>query len=147
AEGFFDAIISIDSYHYYGTSDNYLASFAPLVRPGGRIGIVIPALMQEIAGEVPAHLTHKQASGGVFWDPRECFTFHTCAWWRTHWERTGLVEIECADTLADGWKHWLQWERALERYGKSPFPSDAETIEADGGRYLGFVRMVARRPE
>jgi len=146
ADGFFDAIISIDSYHYYGTDDNYLAPFARLVKPGGQIGIVMPALMHDFDGPVPEHLSRKQASGGVFWDPAECFCIHTCAWWEHHWKRSGLVEIERADTLPDGWKHWLQWEKAVAEWGKSPFPHDLETIAEDAGRYLGFSRMVARVP-
>jgi SAM-dependent methyltransferase len=145
ADGFFDAAVSLDSYHYYGTDDNYLGYFVRFVRPGGRIGIVVPALMRDLPEELPDHLTRRQRSGGVFWNPAECFSFHTCAWWEAHWARSGLVEIECADVLPDGWNHWLQWERAIERWGRSPFPSDAEAIEADAGRYLGFVRLVARR--
>jgi len=146
AEGFFDAIVSMDSYHYYGTDDLYLLSFGKLVRPGGRIGIVVPGLMQPIDGPAPAHLTRKQASGGTFWVD-DCWTFHTADWWRTLWDHTALVDVELADTLPDGWRHWLKWDRALDAFGKRLFPSDAETIEADAGRYIGFVRMIARRRE
>jgi cyclopropane fatty-acyl-phospholipid synthase-like methyltransferase len=40
ATGFFDAVISIDAYHYFGTDDLYLGYLADFVRPGGRIGMV-----------------------------------------------------------------------------------------------------------
>ncbi len=145
AEDFFDAIVSLDSYHYYGTSDTYLQYFSRFVKPGGRIGIVVPGLVRDFAGAVPEHLARKQRSGGVFWNPAECGSFHTCDWWERHWTRTGLVEVEVADTLPDGWRHWLQWEKALEGTGKNPFPSDAEALEADQGRTMAFVRLVARR--
>lgn len=145
AAEFFDAIVSVDSYHYYGTDDLYLRTFAQFVRPGGRIGIVVPGLVREFAGEVPAHLVRKQSSGGVFWNPDECFSFHTCEWWRAHWTGSTLVEVERADVLADGWRHWHQWEKALEGTGLNRFPSDAEALAADGGDYLGLVRLVARR--
>ncbi len=145
AEDFFDAIVSFDSYHYYGTSDTYLKYFSRFVKPGGRIGIVVPALMRDFDGPVPEHLARPQRSGGVFWVPAECGSFHTREWWEKHWSRTGLVDLELADTMPDGWRHWLQWERALEGTGKNPFPSDAEALEADAGAYLGFVRLVARR--
>ena len=39
AEGFFDAIVSMDSYQYYGTDDLYLNYFLKFVKPGGQIGI------------------------------------------------------------------------------------------------------------
>lgn len=47
----------------------------------------------------------------------------------------------------DHWRHWRDFERALELAGKSTFPSDAEALDQDGGRYLGFVRLLARRNE
>ena len=38
-------------------------------------------------------------------------------------------------------------EKAIEAAGTGHFPSDVEALEADRGKYLGFVRMVARRKE
>jgi len=144
ADGFFDVGVSVDSYQYYGTDDLYLGYFAKFVRPGGQIGIVVPGLMRDFDGPVPEHLTRRQKSGGIFWT-EECWCFHTADWWRRLWERSSLVDVELADTLPDGWRIWLQHEIAIDAAGTNPFPSDQEVLEADGGRYLGFVRMVARR--
>src|SRR5436190_21080019 len=36
---FFDAIVSIDSFFYYGTDDTYLSTLARFVKPGRQIGI------------------------------------------------------------------------------------------------------------
>lgn len=146
AEGFFDAIVCLDSYHYYGTDDLYLPYITKFVKPGGQIGIVVPALMREFNGPVPEHLVRKQKSGGVFW-VEECWSIHTLAFWQNLWGRSSLIDLELADTLPDGWRLWLQWEKAIEATGIGHFPSDAETLEADGGEYIGFVRMVARRKE
>src|SRR5579872_4718892 len=44
ADGFFDAAVSLDAYHYFGTDDLYLPRFARLVKPGGQIGIVVPGV-------------------------------------------------------------------------------------------------------
>jgi SAM-dependent methyltransferase len=147
ADGFFDAAVSLDSYHYYGTDDLYLKQFVRFVKPGGQLGIVVPGLVQDLPEDLPAYLTRKQRSGGVFWEPTECWSFHTAEWWRRHWEHTGLVHVERADLLPDGWRHWHQFERAIEASGTGRFPSDAEALEADEGRYIGFVRVVARRRE
>ena len=27
---------------------------------------------------------------------------HSAAWWRRHWERTGILDPDLADTLPDG---------------------------------------------
>ena len=53
AQGFFDAVVSVDSYQYYGTDDLYLDYFLKFVKPGGQVGIVVPALMREFDGPVP----------------------------------------------------------------------------------------------
>lgn len=148
AEGFFDALVSIDSYHYYGTSNTYLAYFLKFLRPGGRIGIIVPGLVRDFR-EVPAHLARRQGASPPFWDPEQCGSFHTARWWRRHWESTGLVDIETCALLPDGWRHWLRWEkaRAAAGGGNSGFPSDAAALRADAGRFIGFVRMVARKPD
>lgn len=149
AEGFFDEIVSIDSYHYYGTSDTYLAYFSKFLRPGGRIGVVVPGLVRDLpGGRVPAWLARPRGGSPRFWDPGECRSFHTAAWWKRHWASTGLVEVESCSLLKDGWKHWVRWEDAREAAGggNSRFASEAPALCADRGRFIGFVRMVARKP-
>src|SRR6476619_8122826 len=56
AAEFFDAVVSIDSFFYYGTDDLYLNYIARFVKPGGVIGIAQAGMMREVDGEVPAHL-------------------------------------------------------------------------------------------
>jgi len=145
AEEFFDAIVSVDSYQYYGTDDLYLNYITKLVKQGGRLGIAVPALMRDFDGSVPEHLVRRQSNGGIFW-AQECWTLHTAEWWRHLWRRTDLVDIEVAEAMPDGWRLWLQWEKALhESSAPKHFPSDVETLQEDGGRYLGFARMIGRR--
>ncbi|MCB1155260.1 methyltransferase domain-containing protein, partial [bacterium] len=50
APGYFDAVVSVDAYHYFGTDDLYLSYLAGFVREGGRIAIVVPGLMGEFDG-------------------------------------------------------------------------------------------------
>jgi cyclopropane fatty-acyl-phospholipid synthase-like methyltransferase len=140
ADVFFDAAVSVDAYHYFGTDDLYLRYFARFVKPGGQIGIVVPALVRPLPDGIPAHLE-------PFWDPTECFSFHTLDWWKRHWERTELVDIEVAETISDGWRLWLQWEEARDAAGATKRGSDAQVLRADAGGYLGFVLLVARKRE
>lgn len=144
AEEFFDAIVCVDAYAYFGTDDLYLNYFHKFVRPGGQIGIVVPGLVRDFDGRVPEHLVRRQKSGGVFWGS-DCWSFHTADWWRHHLERTGLVEVEVSDTIVNGCQLWLQFERATVETGTNQFPSDEETLEADGGEYIALVRIVSRR--
>ena len=66
------------------------------------------------------------ASGG----PRICWCLHSAAWWRRHWERTGILDIEVADTLPDGWRFWLDWHRAVAPDNVA----EIQALEADRGR-------------
>jgi hypothetical protein len=137
AEGFFDAITCIDAYIYFGTDDLYLDYLVKFVRPGGQIGIVVPGFMQELDGPLPEHLK-------PFW-AQECWSWHTADWWRNLWQRTGLVRVEDAHSMVDGWRLYLQWKRALSDAGANRWPHDIAVLEADAGRYIGFIRMMGRR--
>jgi cyclopropane fatty-acyl-phospholipid synthase-like methyltransferase len=134
APEFFDAIVAIDSFIYYGTDDLYLNYLARFVKPGGPLGIAGAGLMGEMDGPIPAHLR-------AWWNQDQPWSFHSAAWWARHWGRTGIVDIEVADTLADGWRFWVDWLRLIA-------PDNATEIaalEADSGRHLGYVRVVGRR--
>jgi SAM-dependent methyltransferase len=82
---------------------------------------------------VPNHLR-------AWWEP-SMGCLHSAAWWRRHWDRTGILEIDIADTLADGWQFWRDWQRIV-----SPDNTvEIQAVEADRGSYLGYVRLVGRR--
>ncbi len=146
ADEFFDAIVSLDSYQYYGTDDLYLGSFVKLLKPGGQIGIVVPALVKDFENGIPEHLTRKQANGVSFWEP-DCWCFHTAEWWRYHWAKTGLVKVARAALLPDGWKDWMQYEHACHVTGNLVFPSVEESLGWDGGEYIGLAGVIAVRSE
>ena len=48
ASEFFDAVVCIDSFVYYGTDDLYLNYLARFLKPGGVLGVAGAGLMQEI---------------------------------------------------------------------------------------------------
>lgn len=137
AEGFFDAIVSIGAYHYFGTDDLYLGYLAPFVRPGGRLGIVQPGLVTEYETLPPPHLT-------PYWKWDFC-AWHSPAWWRRHWEKTGLVTVEIADQLPNGWQDWLQWNEACDLDSGSPDREEAQMLHTDAGQSLALTRLVAHR--
>jgi len=132
AAEFFDAIISIDSYPYYGTDAFYLGTLARFLKPGGQIGIAGAGLVQEIKEELPAHLRD-------WWTP-DLWCLHSAEWWHKHWERSEIMDIEMADTMVDGWLRWLDWHHTI---APDNHP-EINALNADQGRYLGYVRMVAR---
>ena len=140
AAGFFDAIVSMDSYHYYGTDVRYLAALARHARAQAQIGIAVPsnrADPNELPGDVGADLG---VGGGDF------FTFRSARWWRRHWESSGTVDVELADEHPDGWNLWYRWSEVAAAWDATdPDESgDAPLILTESGRSLGFARIVAR---
>jgi len=138
AKEFFDAIVCVDAYIYFGTDDLYLDYLCRFVKPGGQIGIVVPGFMQDVDGPLPEHLI-------PFW-AQECWTWHTVEWWHRLWNRTGLVDVELVEKMTGSWKLWLEWKKARVAAGDgSPsLQADIRVLEADQGRYMGFIRMIAR---
>src|SRR5262249_14600890 len=124
---------SIDSFFYYGTDDLYLNSLARFLKPGGQLAIAGAGLVREIDGPLPEHLRQ-------WWTP-DLWCLHSADWWRRHWERTGFLDISVADTMPDGWRLWLDWHKVIAPDNKT----EIQAIEADGGNYIGYVRVVGRR--
>jgi SAM-dependent methyltransferase len=133
ADDFFDAIVSIDSFIFYGTDSFYLNYIARFLKPGGALAIAGAGLVREIEGAAPAHLE-------PWWTGEGCY-LHSADWWRQHWERTGILQIECADTLAGGWQFWLDWLKLIAPENTI----EIAALQADQGQYLAYVRNIGRR--
>ncbi|MDQ4125871.1 MAG: methyltransferase domain-containing protein [Actinomycetota bacterium] len=141
APGFFDAVVSVDAFEYFGTDDNYLPYLAGFVVPGGQIGIAAPALTREVRdlGGIPDHVYACVGAEGLAW--------HTPEWWRAHWESTRLVSVTSARLQPRGWENWLLWSRVCRDHNAaSDYDIDdvIEMLEADGGRLLSFALVTAR---
>jgi hypothetical protein len=65
----------------------------------------------------------------------------SAAWWRRHWEGTGIVDVDLADSMPDGWKLWLEWLKNIAPENQL----EIQSLEADGGRHLTYNRAVCRR--
>jgi cyclopropane fatty-acyl-phospholipid synthase-like methyltransferase len=153
AHEWFDAIVSIDAYHYFGTDALYLESCSRFLRRGGQLGMVVPGTRGELGDEMPAHLS-------TCFSGTDLASFRSPEWWRSHWARTGLLDVLSADLVPDGAALWLRWVEGIRRYaqatGRWPpgppaidrFAVNARYIEMlriDAGRTIGFPRVVARR--
>jgi SAM-dependent methyltransferase len=129
AHGFFDAVLCVDSYIYYGTDDLYLDYLIKFVMAGSQIGMVSPGFARELDGPLPEHLR-------PFW-AQECWSWHSADWWRQHWTRTGLIDVECSENMPEAWELWRRHEKG----------EDARVVEDDRGKYMGMIRMVGRTRE
>jgi cyclopropane fatty-acyl-phospholipid synthase-like methyltransferase len=137
AEGFFDAIVSFDAYHYFGTNDLYLGYLERFVKPGGQLGFVVPGLVNEFRQAPPDYLS-------PYWQ-KDFYSFHSPGWWARHLERTGHVRIDHADLVPDGWRLWLDWQEVCRHLNYPHDPAEEAMLRADEGRTLGFTRIAATR--
>ena len=146
APGFFDAIVSLDAFHYFGTDDLYARTIAGFLKPGGALGIIVPGLVNEIES-VPEQLV-------PYWHP-EFWSFHSPGWWRRNWERSAMLDVYHAELLPEGARCWLGWAEALMAAPEAPTDGprppagagqrDLDMLRADAGRTLGFSVVAARR--
>jgi cyclopropane fatty-acyl-phospholipid synthase-like methyltransferase len=133
AAEFFDVIVSIDSFCYYGTDDLYLRYLTRFLRPAGWLGIAGSGLAKEIEGPIPEHLQK-------WWTP-DLNCLHSAAWWAKHWNRNSAVRVKLSDTMQEGGRVWLDWHRIIAPTNKS----EIEALEADAGEYVTYVRTIAER--
>lgn len=140
AHGYFDAVVSVDSYHYFGTEVRYLSYLAQFVRPGGTIAVTVPG------NEVDPDDSDDPGDGGYGAD---WSTFRSAAWWGRHWSRTNGVEVERAEMVPMGWDLWYRYLQAGAAWEGSDVEENQETglLLSPRGRTLGFARVVARRTE
>lgn len=133
AEGFFDGIVSVDSYYYFGTGEGFVDKYmAPLVKKGGFLAVAMPGLRKEFdGGIVPPELL-------PYW--QEDMNFHSAAWWKELWSKEKAIEVTQSRSMDCHKKAWEDWLKCDNPYAKS----DIGFIEADGGRYIDTVEIIAK---
>jgi len=138
AQGFFDAIICVDAYIYFGADEAFLGKLIKFLRTGGQLGMIVPGYNNDISAGIPDYIP------GFLGD--ELWTWHTLAWWRDLWEKDGLVSLDVADTLPNACDLWLRWDTSLITYGMNGnWPDETDDFRMDNGDYIGFIRMVATK--
>ena len=76
AEEYFDAVVSVDSYQYYGTDVEYLQdTLLPIFKQGGQLGMISAAAVTS--------LRRPLLEGVESWVHR----VNCVDWWKEHWDR------------------------------------------------------------
>ena len=134
AEAFFDVVVGVDSFPFFGTDDLYLNYVARYLKPSGVLAIAQAGFVSELHDAVPAHMAEWWAAEGPY-------CLHSADWWRSHWERSRIVDVALADTLPEGSRYWLEWLKCVAPENEP----EIRAVETDGGRNFTYVRVVARR--
>lgn len=136
ADEFFDAVVSVDAYHYFGTEKDYMDKHcAKLLKPGGEIGIVVPGLSKELnPGEIPKGLE-------TYWED-DFDTLHSDQWWKNLWDGSSMIQTDFCENMTDGKKIWYE---SIWKHGEYGSDFDREFLEADKNDRLTMIMMVGKK--
>ncbi len=137
---YFDAVVSIDAYSYFGMDERYLGYLVSFLKPGGRIGILDGCFKNEFETpqEVPEHIIP------VYYDEEDpWYPVHSPMWWKNFWEKTGKVKVIKTELVPET---EIIWEKYFENC--SAIESEKKLIEAlqeDRGENMALFRMAAEK--
>lgn len=135
AEEFFDVVVSVDSYHYFGLDEKYLEThLLPLVKRGGFLLIAVPGFKRDIHSNLPKELL-------LSWNAEDLDTMHDIPHWKRIMEASKGVQIVSIHEMEDAEECWNDWLACDNEYAKN----DRASMQAGAGKYMNFIAMILRR--
>lgn len=132
---FFDAVISVDSYNYFGRDEHYLDDkLLPFVKSGGYIYIAIPGMKQDCHDHLPQELL-------LSWTPEQLDYMHDIAYWSEMIGKCKGAEVISVKEMESNEEVWADWLSQENEYAVG----DRKAMEAGGGKYLNFIAIVMRK--
>lgn len=132
---FFDAVVTTDSYNYFGRNSGYLdEKLLPFVKSGGYIYISIPGMKKDCHDDLPKELL-------LSWTPEQLDYMHDASYWKATVEQcvgAELIEIGEMESNDEVWDDWLKQDNEYA-------VGDRKSMEAGGGKYLNFIKIVLRK--
>ena len=133
ADGYFDAVISVDAYQYFGCTDEYYDKYLrPILKEDALVAISIPGMKYEVHNNVPDEMK-------PFWPDEALETWQTVDWWKEKFDGKlkdlQVKEMTCFDRA---WADWLATE--------NPYAiQDRKMITADNGKYMNLTSITGKR--
>ena len=132
---FFDAVVSVDSYNYFGRDPHYLDDkLLPLVKSGGYVYIAIPGMKKDCHENLPEELL-------LSWTPEQLDYMHDVEYWSKMVGSCRNAEIISVEEMESNEEVWADWLKQENEYAVG----DRKAMEAGGGKYLNFIAIVLRK--
>ena len=132
---FFDAVVSTDSYNYFGRDPEYLdGKLLPFVKKGGYIYIAVPGMKKDLHDDLPPELL-------LSWTPEQLDYIHDIAYWSAIVGACSGADVISVSEMQSNEEVWADWLKQENDYAIG----DRKTMEAGGGRYLNFISIVLRK--
>ena len=134
-KGSFDAVVSTDSYNYFGRDPNYLdAKLLPFIKSGGYLYIAVPGMKKDRHQNLPPELL-------LSWTPEQLDYLHDASYWKEIVSQCKGAEILEVSEMRSNEEVWADWLKQENEYAVG----DRRAMEAGGGKYLNFVKIVLRK--
>ena len=134
-KNFFDAVVSTDSYNYFGRDERYLdEKLLPFVKPGGLVYIAIPGMKRDCHDHLPEELL-------LSWTPEQLDYMHDVDYWRGIVSQCRGAEVLSVGEMESNEEVWADWLAQDNEYAVG----DRKSMEAGGGKYLNFIAIVLRK--
>lgn len=134
-KNFFDAVVSTDSYNYFGRDGRYLDDkLLPFVKPGGLVYIAIPGMKRDCHDHLPEELL-------LSWTPEQLDYMHDVDYWRDIVSQCRGAEVLSMREMESNDEVWADWLAQDNEYAVG----DRKSMEAGGGKYLNFIAIVLRK--
>ena len=134
---FFDAVVSTDSYNYFGRDPNYLdEKLLPYVKKGGYIYIAVPGMKKDCHDNLPKELL-------LSWTPEQLDYIHDASYWRDIVGKSKGADVIGVSEMESNEEVWADWLKQDNEYAAG----DRKTMEACGGKYLNFIKIVLKKKE
>lgn len=132
---FFDAVVSTDSYNYFGRDPEYLDSkLLPFIKSGGYIYIAIPGTKKDCHDALPKELL-------LSWTPEQLEYMHDTAYWSDMVGKCRGAEVVSVTEMESNEEVWADWLMQENEYAIG----DRKAMEAGGGKYLNFIKIVLKK--
>lgn len=132
---FFDAVVSTDSYNYFGRDEKYLdEKLLPFVKSGGYIYIAIPGMKKDCHDNLPPELL-------LSWTPEQLEYMHDVEYWTDMVKKCDGAEIIKVEEMESNDEVWHDWLIQDNEYAIG----DRKSMDAGGGKYLNFIAIVLKK--
>lgn len=132
---FFDAVVSTDSYNYFGRDEHYLDDkLLPFVKSGGYVYIAIPGMKKDCHDNLPQELL-------LSWTPEQLDYMHDVEYWSSTVGKSKCSEVISVTEMESNEEVWADWLKQENEYAVG----DRKSMEAGGGKYLNFIKIVLRK--
>ena len=132
---FFDAVVSTDSYNYFGRDESYLdGKLLPFVKSGGYVYIAIPGMKKDCHDNLPQELL-------LSWTPEQLDYMHDVEYWSRTVGKSKCSEVISVTEMESNEEVWADWLKQENEYAVG----DRKSMEAGGGKYLNFIKIVLKK--